>query len=156
MKYKVNKGTELFDKLVAFQSKMTEVNNKALELCKELGGKRFSVNGEIAGGISSIEFDEQPKGWRKTSLKGFYQPSDFKKNKEVIDKMRSLPRLSFKDFNEIVGYELQFVGNMICTMPQVFWKKDFVLLSFNEAAKYTPVEDMEEITVSEFNSLKES
>jgi hypothetical protein len=88
MYLKVVKGTETFDKLNAVWDKINEYNNIAKALVNELGFDKFGRTREgVGGGISCIQSDTKPDGWRSVGKK--YQSLYFPKanQKELLAKI---------------------------------------------------------------------
>lgn len=157
MKFKVLKGTPLFDKLSNARKEMRRCNKAALALIKELGYESGRRKGHcLSGGISCFKINgEKPKGWRKQS--DGYFPSPIKKNAEVLAKIAALPIAEYSLINEPLNYrwndqELE-AGNTFQFCPGVCWKNDYILIHIGELNRYAPVADMIEILDSEFKAL---
>jgi hypothetical protein len=154
MYLKVIKGTETFDKLSAVWDKINEYNNIAKALVKELG---FEKHGRskigVAGGISCIECETKPEGWRSVGKK--YQSLYYPKanQKELLNKIESLPIVSEEEYNNTIGFEPQFTSlHYISAFASKRNEKEIVI-KIAETADYTPKSDMIEITVSEYKQL---
>jgi len=161
MKFKVLKGTELFQKFIDARAEMQRCEHAALDVMHEVGAKY--VRGDfwaVAGGISAFGFegDKKPEGWAiayKDSDKDFFPARNRKANKELLDKIKALPMYKIEDFNEIMDYDYgDHDTNRISFHPVVNWEKEYVLISIaSQYSRYKPVEGMIEITTSEYNSL---
>lgn len=165
MKFKILKGTELFNKLKALQLKCQNANKAAFDLAGEFGSKEIlpspSIN-VIAGGLSGMKLDAPPAGWKLASKYHYttYYPKRTKANKDLIERIEALPKIKTEELNEIIGYNpfnRSEDERRISFCPGVYWHyEDFILVSVAEYVEYTPVADMIEITVSEFNKLRET
>ncbi|HQV53974.1 MAG TPA: hypothetical protein PLX17_00585 [Chitinophagaceae bacterium] len=160
MKFKILKGTELYNQLVALRKKIDHVQSESAKLAKEFGGGEVATSGRnLAGGIDAVEFKEKPEGWKvvgETWQKLFYPKSD-KSNKEIHEKIQALPVVKFEELNSLVKFDIQgatsgrglaFVKSVACA-----WGKGYVLIEVHENCKYTPVEGMIEILESEYKKL---
>lgn len=159
MKYKVLKTSPLGKKLLALQKEMTAAAKQADKLAKELGAKKYCrATGAVAGGISAIELEEKPAGWKKVSDKwqNLYMP--MRNQKELWDKINALPLVEYEAINSILKFKKQTYckghGIYHVNCPGVLWRKSCILIEVNEELKYKPVVGMKEITVSEFVKLE--
>jgi hypothetical protein len=162
MKYKIEKGSPLFDKFEEIRQRMIVCNQEAKDLCKELGGKAVATLGEnAAGGIDAIEFDEKPEDWKvmgKPHQNLFYPKA---KNKELLQKISALPKVKRSEIAELLGFKIQAIsssdgGLMMVSCPRTILRKEFVLIDMPTECKYTPVDGMTEILESEFVRLREA
>ena len=154
MYYKVLKGTKLYDQLTELMKECRRCNNASLKLAKEVGA--VSVRGarmRLAGGISSFLIETgKPDGWKAsgTNIPNEYYPSKLKANKELRERIDNLPVVTYKQLNDMVGYDDIF-GH-----PGFVTKKNVILLDFTEKMMQNlkPVKDMVEITRTEFFTTK--
>jgi hypothetical protein len=166
MKYKILKGTELYKKLMELKAKMVQANKAANKVATGLGCKQWlgGEHGTIAGGLTGFEFEKQPDGWRKAwpgDYRNMYYPKNQKSNKEILDTIKALPVVTFAELNNVLGFEqhsVPFADGVGSRKRWLFhpgfqFLKDMVLVVVDEQAEYTPLPDMIEITVSEFNQL---
>ena len=158
MKYKILKGTELFDKLTELNNRMNEVKKAATELAKSLGGGDVATTGHyLAGGIDAIEFEEQPEGWKRVgkSWQGLYYPKSNKK--AILKQIGELPVVRFNELNDIIGFRQGAIvshgGIGWATSVSMKWHKDFILMLVPNGIEYTPVKDTIEILGSEYEQL---
>ena len=159
MKYKVLNTSPLGKKLIELKDKMLDAAKQADKIAKELKAKKYCryMHG-IAGGISAIEFDEKPAGWKKVGAKwqSLYMPMANKK--ELWTKINALPVIGYDELNSILNFRKQTyckgAGMYHVNCPGVMWRKDCILIEVQEELKYKPVSGMKEITVSEFVKLE--
>jgi hypothetical protein len=161
MKFKADKGTATYEKLNAVMSKIQECRFQAKKLAEELGaGKYIESYQGAAGGIEGIEFDEQPKGWKRVYNRRYsdlYYPKALKSNKELIERLEALPIVSRKEVNETVGYEPKYFGTI-----GIWHRHDLILFEVpierinGEDQPYTfkAPSDVVELTYSEFENIK--
>lgn len=161
MKFKVVKGSELFDKLTSLKKEMIRCNNAAFNLVKKLGYSRMRGRaGVLAGGISSIEIKSgQPEGWRKAysnRVSNEYFPAKIKANKDLLDKINALPILEYDALNDLVDFDWRDCDSRFISFnPGVYWQQKVILIDISsEYSKYKPVEGMIEILDSEFQKIK--
>lgn len=159
MKFKILKGTPLFDKLIDVKTKIRDCNAAAFALVKEMGYERMRGKEMVlAGGISSIEIKGgKPDGWRVAfaeKTKDEYFPSKLKQNKEILSKISALPVVGYEELNDILDYDFhKHEGKRLSFHPAVIWKEDFILVSVAEYMYYQPAKDMVEILESEYMKL---
>lgn len=170
MYYKVDLNSKLYTTLKDVQLKMKEANKAALKLANELGFKKWrgSNNFVIAGGIVSLYAETKPEGYvytygSKESLNDFF-PKKCKANKEILDKINSLPTVDSFSFTDQIKYDWRQHksptgntrgGNHVLFTPGLsFPKNGEILISFPEyIKKYKPVAGMIEITFTEHKIL---
>lgn len=162
MKFKILKGTKLFDRLTAVRKEMTRCNKEALKVMKEAGAK--SIRGRrmvAAGGISSFIFEDniKPDNWSFAYGKDY--PKDFMPtrnrtvNKDLLGKIANLPVVEYDAINDLLNYDFNDSDtNRLYFIPGLLFKKQCILLVFGEQyTRYKPVKDMIEITHSEYLKL---
>lgn len=170
MYYRVNKKSQLYTKLKELQLKMQAANNAAYKLVKELGFEKWrgKSNMVIAGGIVSLYSEKKPEGYAFTY--GAKAPNDFfpkklKSNKEILDKIKSLPTVSSYEFTDLLKYDWRQhqcptgerlgQSKVLFTPGLSFPENGEILISFPDyIKKYKPVDGMIEITTTEHNNLK--
>lgn len=163
MYFKVEKGSDTFNKLTHLGDEIERVRKAAQTLCKKLGGSdygRFSSN-SLAGGIDGIMMKEKPEGWRNVGSKydKAYYPKSIPKNKAVLAELAALPVIEHEELNDIVGFKgMQMVssggGFGIVHTVAVSFGKEVILIKSHEGTKITPPKDMIEIVQSEFEAIK--
>ena len=160
MKFKVSKGTNLYEKFMVLGAKISLVNNESRELVESLGAKKFCKKQNIAyGGIGAIQFEEKPRGWKMVGEQGqnLYYPKATEK--ELNIKFNALPTISFDEINEMVKFHAPQTicsdrGLQWISCFGLFWGDDCILIDISEGAKYEPIEDVIEILESEYKTLK--
>ena len=160
MKFKIIKGTETYEKFMVLKSKIDFVNAESVKLVESLGAQKFCKRSNIAyGGISAIQFEEKPQGWKKVGedYQNFYFP---KATEKVVNKaINELPFVRYDEINEIVGFKApQTVpcdrGLQWIDCVGLFWGIDCIVIYVTEGAEYTPTADLVEILDSEYLRLK--
>lgn len=154
MYYKVEKGTEIYNKLDKVWDKMIKYNNISLEFIKSIGFNKFGVSHKgVAGGVSCIESDYKPEGFKqvgKTHQNLFYPKQN---NKELLKRIEELPIVSYSEYNDVIGfvphsknlkyfnsYGSEKIGNIY-------------LITLSDDCEYQPKEDMVELKVSEYKEI---
>lgn len=156
MYYKLEKGNETFDKLDNVLNKMSKCNKEAMNLVEELGFERFGVSrGVVAGGISCIQSDYKPEGYKsvgKNHQNLIYPKAN---NKEVLEKINNLPIVKHEEYNETIGFKSQFTENVF--IYNFISKKvnDIYLIEVSNECEYKPTKDMVEITFTEYKKLSD-
>ena len=169
MKYKVLKGTKLFDSLLALKEKCDECNSAALNLAKKNGAeKAATTGGYVAGSIDAFLFNSppekelwmQPDRYRNPNL--FYPRSGkskkVKPNDSLHEKIKSLPVVTYENFNNVIGFRSQFVtfgdGFFHFEKYGLSVYSEIALIEIDSRCEYTPLPEMIDITDSEFNQIK--
>lgn len=162
MKFKVLKGTDTFQKLEELRIKVTDVNNQAKDVVKKLEGKRYCGRShKLAGGISAIEFDTKPEGYKPVggSWRSLYYPKSV--NKTDCKLIESLPTVEYSELNDIIGFNApQTVSSekgilWISTIGLIFGENE-MLIEVHDGCKYEAPVDVVEILNSEYFALKEA
>lgn len=168
MKFKVVKGTPLFNRLDKLRTAMNMANEAAGKIVDRLGFTKYIHDaGSLAGGIGAIEMAPETKlpNWtricRATQTTNGYYPSKRKCNLSLLREIQSLPLVKKSLLTDILKYQAQTIelpnGSEIMSFhPGVIWRNRYILVSVPERARYKPVKGMVEITVSQFNKLKEA
>jgi len=156
MKYKVLKGTSLFESISNVLKSRNEAIDASINLAKELGAKTFRPSRwGIGGGIESLCFDEGQdlKIWKKMN----YGPNEFmprcnnKTAKEIQAKIDALPQVSYADLNGLFGTRSPFWS------PSVIETEDYFLLEVPDKYQSSLTNtDLIEILNSEYFALKEA
>jgi len=167
MKFKVEKGTPLFDKLKDLGERMKAANKEAFSLCTEMGFKQMRpAPHALAGGISSFYSKTKPTNFVCTvnakSPNDFFPKRRVNANKELLARIDKLPVIDYNELNKLINYDgwnsdkfNERGGRYVSMHPGISWHKDHVLLDVAEYVKYKPVKGMVEITVSEYNKIKD-
>jgi hypothetical protein len=156
---KISKGTQLFEKLNSLMDKGQQYDFDSIKFAEDIGGKspRYE-HGKLYGGISTIVFDgKPPKGWVKAGPK--YEPNEYMPGKTIAGKqwqktIDAMPCVTNNEFNSIIGYDWTLhTTNKVRWVPCIHPHEDYILLDFADHTPYTPLPEMEEITVTEFKRL---
>ena len=162
MKFKIEKGTETYGKLMALKKRMTAARKAVNAVLDELGAERYTpAYGAMVGGISGVELSAKPEGWVRVGggSSRIYYPSA--KNKAMRERFHALPKVSHDELNEIVGFkrseeiddETLVWRRYNC--PGVHFGQGVVLMDTGRA-KYSPLNaDIVEILESEYRRLSE-
>ena len=159
MKFKINKGTETFQKLSDIKKRMEACNDTASLFVNTIPGAKdeFTIADDcVAGGVSGIEFKEKPDGWRLAfpgQSQRLFFPKAEKRNKKLLAAISELPKIRREEVNVIVGFEPHFAGITFFKSVGVHWGKKFILLKTGDGANYKPPKDVGEILESEYNKL---
>ena len=151
-----------------------DCEDKAFALAKELGGgpRIVSPYGTAGGGLIAVEFKTYPdmKAWKGfRDFNGFYSPRlSSKEGRAIKDKMKELPIVEPKVFNELVGFKPHSSSDQegrVFHSSFVFHSSIaafFILetglfyLNFNIPPNYEAPKDLTEITVSEYKKVYDS
>lgn len=110
MKYKVLKGTELYEKLLAFEAKVKANAAEAEAFVVSIGGGDIArrSSSRVIGEIGAISFRSKPDGWKKVgeSWQGLYMP--LAKNKEMCQRIAALPTIPIDEANELIKFKQGF------------------------------------------------
>jgi len=158
MKYKIVAGSSLFDQLTDLFKRLEQCRASTHAIADEFGAKQWlgSSKRPLAGGISGFMLDKMPEGWKRVSapnLSTFF-PKSIPANKALLARISALPIIERDVLNEIVGFKEQWIGLTRYSSPGIKFGYDFHIMEVSEETKYTPIDGMEEITVSEYNRLK--
>lgn len=160
MKFKVVKGTETFDKLVAFRAHVDDVKKQAEDVVALLGGIRYCHKAnKLAGGIGAIEFENKPDGYKVVGEKwqGLYYPKvSNKKDCALIEK---LPTIEYNELNSIVNFK---APQTISTERGILWVSTVTLtfgdneslIDVSNGCTYDPPADVVEILESEYDKIR--
>lgn len=161
MKFKVPQGSPLYAQLIQLKEKVNHVQEQARLLSLELGADGFYPRQFcLAGGISALSFKEKPKGYKKVWDEGYYPALRSKAGQALAERLEALPTVSYEELNTIVGFEKQYLpaptghGRRVLFCPGLYWAKDCVLLTMDDACRFTPPAGMQEITTTEFHQIK--
>lgn len=143
--------------------KVEKANKAAKKMLKEFGSdpKKYYSNGKyLAGGIVAIYFSDKPEGFKHVGDKwqNIFMP--LASNKGAWQKINSLPVIKAEELNEIIGFAgPQAISNggvlTWVKAPQVIIGKEVSVINILPNTKFELNEDMEEITETEFLSIKE-
>jgi hypothetical protein len=172
MKFKVLKGTALYDQLAAIQKKANDCSKAAIKFAKSLGADAVFTHGRInaAGGIDAFRFewgkDPDKLLWmqpdRHKTPRAFYPRSGKKygANKELHEKIRALPVVTIEELNTIIGFKghigVEGAGIVHYRTYGLDLFPNYAVISIPDGCGYKKSnKDMIEITTSEFNKLKD-
>lgn len=160
MYIKIATSSPLGQKISEMWDRGAEYNKKAFEWASQQGADY--VRGEffcIFGGVSSAHFNSKPpKGWIKAGPKydkGEYRKGETPAGKALRKDADALPKITDDEFNKLLNYDpSKHTTNKRSFHPGLQWGKDgFILIDVADHTLYTPIEDMVEITVTEYKSL---
>lgn len=169
MKFKILKGTELYQRFLDFFEKVKIVNKQTRDLVKELTKKSGHEDLEYAsfrgfaiyGGISAISFKDNPgKGWKKhkrTDITCYQPDSRTKEGKALQKRFDDLPTINAFELNDVIFLKDKDGGRMWGNFGfKDFLKKGFILIDMPESVTYDwykPHQDLIEITEKEYYEL---
>ncbi|SDG72538.1 hypothetical protein SAMN04487996_12284 [Dyadobacter soli] len=152
--YKIQKGTETFQKVADMIVQIRAANKAAENLAIEIGstGQMIHSDHYVAGGITGFEFYQQPEGWRKASkhFHGYYFPKSGKENKQTLNAIYALPKIERRTLSALIGYKGIF------SQPGIMERGEYVLVVAtvgNMGSSIEPTPDMIEILGSEYDEL---
>jgi hypothetical protein len=160
MKFKVVKGTETFDKLVAFRAHVNDVNKQAKDMVTQLGGARYCrKSNKLAGGLSAIEFETKPEGYKMAGEKWqhlYYPKASNKKDCALIE---GLPTIDYDELNSIVNFKAPQTisaerGILWVSTVDLTFGDEEMLIGVRSGCEYEPPADVVEILESEYDKLK--
>jgi hypothetical protein len=160
MKFKVLEGTQTFDNFKTFFENSKRVNKQALDLAYKLGFEEFVTAREVSGGISAFVSKEKRDGYKQVYKKhgnNFWFPKSTKENKELINEINNLPVITIDEFNSIIGFEPEFIGDKFIRRYSLSFSEigNCYMVDTGIAKDYKPNSDMIEILESEYNKLRE-
>lgn len=160
MKFRVKKESEEYNELNKLFGRIKEVREETSKLADELGFKKYANHPYyLAGGIGAVHFDEKPEGWKMVGnpWQNLYYPKKIKANKELLERIESLPTvprdsfksiLNFKSIFGCPGFELH--DDEIIITAQEEW----ILTGVSFDRPWEPPTGLEEITTSEYLKIK--
>ena len=156
MKIKIPVSHPLGQKLSDVINRIIESRQYALDLAKdEFNASRIWAGGHHQwGGISGVQYESKPEGWKTVDKRNkLYMPKV--KEKELWEKIKSLPKVKHTELTDLLGWpSLQIVGMNIIRFPGFSLTPKYVLLDIPEKVDQKILDGMIEITVSEFKKLK--
>lgn len=167
MKYKILKGTKLFDSLATIKKQMDAGDKAAQALVKEVCAESYAKSSAgLAGGIRAFYFkdgEKVPDGWKKMekgATNWFFPKSSKWANDDILKKIAELPVVKPDALIKLLQFSAQVYAEtdalIWVSSPKVIWRKTYILVAIPEQFTYVPVKDMQEITVSEYNMRKKS
>jgi len=162
MKFKINKGTELFEKFQQLKQDIQRVNKEATKLVESFGYTRYCIAPHcLAGGIGAIEILSVPlndrKKWVRVSKQNsqLWMPRQNRENAELIDEIKRLPKLDYAELNDLIGFKAGATNSFgWATHPGVIWRDEYILIEMADGQIYEPCDGMVEILTSEYQRLK--
>ena len=154
MKFKVEKGTAIYQELELLFDKIKDYNSKTKKFVESLGFEEYGVSLRgRAGGLSCIRTSKKPDGFKTVGKKydNLFMPKA--SNKELWKKINELPILSYDEYNKVIGFEAQFQGLSHIRSYRCEKVNDVFLIDVGNA-DYMPIEGIVEILDSEYKSLK--
>lgn len=163
MYIKIATSSPLGQKIAEMWKRGAKYNSQALRWAKEQGADYIRGSWYcIFGGVLSAHFkNNPPKGWIKAGPKydqGEYLIGKTTAGKELREAEAALPRITDDEFNELLNFDPDNrTSNKVCFHPGVQWgKDDYILVNIPDHTIYKPIEDMVEITSTEYKSLLKS
>lgn len=161
MKFKVIPGNELFDKFQKIRKDWTSANEAAGEWIEKNFGEDIKWAGKLGvlgGGIGGINFDKKPDGFCHVGKKWHMLFMPYARNKKMWKEIDSLPVVEMSVLKDLLKYGnysgASEGGLFFSTYPGILIKDDVVLIDVIESiTEYTPVPNMIEILISEYNQL---
>jgi hypothetical protein len=165
MKFKVLKGTKLFDILDKIGDDCMVATREARKIVEELGFEKWRQQTFcLAGGISAFH---APKGKPDGYVYAYSNrdrtavlPKKIKSNKELLERIEKLPEVKYEALNKPLNYDgfksdkfNERGAKYISMAPGIVWRKNYILLDMHDYIDYKPVKDMIEITTSEYKKL---
>lgn len=160
MKFKIDKGTETYQKITVLNDRINQVRHQIKDLNEEVGAEgAMTSSSHLAGFIAGFKFPQKPDGWKSASKSyPIFFPKSIRKNTPLLERIAAIELIDFKVLNEIVGFKPQTYceGSTVKFIKSVGYalRDDYCLLSVSERAKFTPNADMVEILESEYLRLK--
>jgi hypothetical protein len=152
MKFIIKKGTETFDKLTALFNRADEYGKQIGRFVKEIGFDEYSRDSRFLAGLSAVSAKTKPENFKEVGWR-LYAPKKLKVNADLLTRWNAQPSIKKDEMNEILGFQWQFVGLRVLLSPGVVRRSDYFLVSFDDEVEYTPLPDMEELKVSEYQKL---
>lgn len=158
MKFKIPKGTPLFDAVMAVSKRMDECNAAAEALSKELGAEEcYHSTYHLAGGIAGMRFPSKPEGWK--DVVGQYKVYMPKAALRDINKrIAALPTMKVEEMATILKYKNHtgFNGNgfQMQRLPTITFLPDVILLSTIDGNPWKGCKGATEIKGSEYDALE--
>ncbi len=167
MKFKVEKGTGLYQNFLDFFKKVDEVNKAAKDLVIELTGDhknfRYYPSGgfTIFGGIGGICFETDPgKNWVKikdSDVPAWRPTGKTAEGKALKKRFEELPHINVFQFNEVIGLKSEDGGHNFSNFGfKDLTESGLILISMPKNVSYEwykPHPDMIEITEKEYFDL---
>lgn len=161
MKYKILKGSPLFDKIQRVRVRMMEAHDLARETAIKMGAKSWrGKNSQDVGGLSAFKFKKLPTNivWRKaygSRVDDEVFPKAVSSNKQLLDNIAALPTVSRREIDRLVGFKPQFIGETNYFRFGCAWVvgSAVILIDVGTRIKYKPRAGMIEITESEYLGL---
>lgn len=168
MKFKIPKGSDVYNSLVKLFDRGEKCSDAASKLAKHFGAENYGKRNsspQYFGGADAFKFSigkEPDKNlWRKADKANprFFIPKA--KNKQAWDKIKSLPSVSIDEINNAVsfpkGLHAVTEGNGISIIHTVVLNrgKSYFLLSVHNKIPYKAPKGVVEILESEYTNLLE-
>lgn len=157
MKFKINKGTPLFEKLTTIHAKMKACSIAAKAMANKYGWETWWQGSYCAaGGISGIQLPEKPDGWKLANARhshSMFYPKAIRANRELLAELDALPTVKVEEISAALDYGLQMGPRLqISRCPGVVWFDDYILIDSPDWLDWKP-KGGEEILVSEYKKL---
>lgn len=163
MKFKILKGTALYNDLLALQGRINDANKAAKALSVKYGAYGYAGGRGVGGGIRALCYREKPEGFKLVQHPDYYYPKvSLKVNRGLVDEIAALPVVHNSDLNALLGFASgmtidEATGGFRHTMsPGIRWDEmalDFALVDTG-AGTCKPHQDLIEILESEYLALQ--
>lgn len=154
MYYKLEPGSETYEKVKETLEKCDSFNDQAQAVVKELGFEKYGQSKRgVAGGISCLESKQKPEGYVTIGKKWQNLVYPKANNKAALKKIESLPVMTFEEFGKPIGFKPQIKGlvhHRACGVEKV---GEIYLIEVDDRCDYAPAEGMVEILTSEYKKL---
>ncbi len=167
MYLKVEKGSELYTKFFEFQTRIDNARKQLKDLVLVPYGAENGASSRDAeflfGPMIGVVFKEgeliDTTLWKQIKHRGNWYWYPKKKNKELLEKLKSVPTIKQKELCDIIKYEylqeFEVDGQLKISFSFGYTyvrDKDVFLLDLRREAKFERSPDLIEITESEFYS----
>lgn len=169
MKFKVVKGSVLFEKMSALWDKIIKCDAEAANLAKELGFNQYCKGSFVlAGGLyglipkDGVKPEKYSWAFSDRQYNAVMPSRRYKINAEILDRIEKLPVVEYSEYNSLVGYDKDMSSRPASgsavrfnPAPALQYCVDYFLINIpvHGDSVYEPVDGMIEILESEYNSL---
>ncbi len=158
MKFKIPKGTPLFNAVMEVRKRMDECDAAATALCKEVGAEQhYTDNYYLAGGIAGFRFKTKPEGWKQVGshYRVFLPKAALK---ELNARISALPRMNVEEMAKVLKYKTHTgfngQGFSLQRLPSMTFLPDVILLSTQDKNPWKGCQGIIEIMGSEYDALE--
>ena len=157
-----NDGSALWLALEKLGKNIATARLAALTLARAQGADNYvAVQPELAGGIEAFHFRVRPAKYHpvfETTLADAYFPDDIPANGHLLDDIRNLPVVKYKDLVKMIGYAVQWdelTEARVSVTDVIVIKKNVIALALAEVkTPYRAIGNLREITEAEYEAIK--